>query len=142
MEDVLVTTLAADAELLAVFDPRPPEQWLFQASSLGEGDNPSVPEFPYIVWNELPSTPFTEMRKESNAEMRAFTIYVYDLKGDFTRINQILSIVRRITKEMVPFVSGAVRCLDSVWGGMSGLITDDRYDSNVRFGTVRFKVNS
>lgn len=139
IEAAFSTAYTADPALAALFPDREPETWWFAASSLGIGENPPVPDVPYIVWNELESQPRHEVRKTSNAQWRIFTLHVYDEMGDFTRINTILRELRRITKALAPFVApDGTRCSDSRWDGISGNLTDQGYSQNVRFGTVRF----
>lgn len=142
MEAHLVQAIAEDEAIGILFGGRPAETWLFAASSLGEGENPPVPPTPYIVWNELPSSPAQVVSETSNAQWRAFLLYVYDDMGDWSRINQILGELRRITKELAPFVaSDGSRCSASRWDGFSGNIVDEGYHLNTRFGTARFMVS-
>lgn len=142
MEAYLAKKLTEDAEMQAFFDPRGPESWYFVASSLGEGENPERPEHPFVIWNELPDRTYDEVRKASNARMRSFNITVQDDKGDFTRINNILYVIRRIVKEMSPFhLEDGTICTDSLWGGISGNFTDPQYDSGLKFGIARFTVS-
>lgn len=150
MEEHLAQAIQTD-EVIANFfhigdDPnaalRPPDEWFFGASSLGLGPNVPVPARPYIVWNEFTDVVHQAVRETSNARDRIFQIYVYDYKGDFTRINAIVKELRRLVKGMAPFTTEAgVRCSESLWGGMSGNITDDGYDSCARFGRATFTVS-
>lgn len=144
MEDFLVNRLVTDAELLAMdgLDGRAPETWLFASRSLGIGPVTGNPVKPWLAWNELPATPFQEVRRTSNAQMRNFNLFVYDEEGDFTRINNILVVVRRIVKEMAPFTTpGGTRCSESDWIGISGNLPAAEYDGVVRFGIARFVVS-
>jgi hypothetical protein len=139
VEAAVSVAMTADESLAAWFPNREPEEWWFAASSLGIGENPPLPPTPYIVWNELESIPQHVVRKTSDAMWRIFTFYVYDEMGDFTRINQIMREIRRITKAMAPFVApDGTRVSESRWDAISGNISDQGYSQNVRFGTARF----
>ena len=142
MEDHLAQAIQNDPDIQAFFGERLADEWFFASSSLGLGENEPVPPRPYIVWNELTDVVHQAVRETSNARNRNFQIFVYDYKGDFTRINQILKELRRLVKGMAPFTTDdGVRCSESLWGSMSGNITDDGYDSCVRFGTAVFTVS-
>jgi hypothetical protein len=147
MDAHLFTTINDDDALKAIFAVRRTEQpWFYSSGALGEGDNFEIPEFPYVVYNELPSSPFQEVSETSNAEMRIYTFYVYDELGDYGRINLILREIRRIVKGMVPFTvvedGTTFRCSYSRWDGVSQRITDPDQHSGVRFGTARFTVSN
>lgn len=149
MEDVLAQALTTDTAIAAYFDTdrhgnaRDVEAWFFGPSSLGEGDSPAVPDRPYMMWNEGNDVPFRDVEKATNATVRNFRIYVYDYKGDFTRINAILKEVRRVVKAMAPFVTlEGEKCHESKWAGMSGNLVDDGLDSCVRYGFAEFAVSS
>lgn len=121
---------------------RPIEEWLFASSALGIGDNLPVPPRPYIVTNELTDLVHVAVKETSDSRNRNFQWFVYDHKGDFTRINEILHALRPLVKEIAPFrASDGTWCSDSHWSGISGQSTDDGYDSCVKFATVRFTVN-
>jgi hypothetical protein len=144
MEDHLAQTIMNDAEMQAFFQAgRDPFDWFYASSSLGNGDNPAVPTKPYVVWNELPAVAYQQVKKLSDAQLRTFNLYVYDEKGDFTRINAMLRVLRRIVKvDLDHFqLEDGTRCSASEWVGISGNIEDDGYDAIVRFGTARFTVN-
>lgn len=144
MEEYLAATLTQDAELQAFFGVRPPEDWFYLASSLGEGEVPQMPTKPFVIYNELPDRPYDDMRRSSTtfSRMRSWNITVQDFKGDFTRINNILIVVRRIVRGMTPFqLPDGTIGVDSVWGGISGNLTDEQYDSCLKFGVARFTVN-
>lgn len=121
---------------------RPIEEIWYASSSLGLGENPPVPPRPYMVWNELTDLVHQEVRETSDARNRNFQWFVYDHKGDFTRINEILADLRSLVKGMGDFTTeDGIRCSESHWSGISGQATDDGYDSAVKFATVRFTVN-
>lgn len=142
IEEHFSELIVADAAMLALVDGRAPELWYFGPSSLGIGPNAATPDRPFVVWNELPSFAFPEVRGTSNAERRSFTWYVYDFMGDYLRINAILREIRRIVKGIAPVqLQDGTRVSESLWAGMSENIASDGYDSSVRFGTGRFVVS-
>lgn len=141
VEQKLETTIAA-SPVAEHFDSRPIEEWYFASSSLGLGENAPIPDRPYIVVNELTDRVHQEVRETSHSRTRNFQIFVYDHKGDFTRINKILEDLRDVVKGLAPFSApDGTWCSASLWGGISGQATDDAYDSVVRFGNVQLTVN-
>lgn len=118
------------------------QQRVFSSNSVGIGPNLEHPPFPWIAINELPSTPFEEVRETGNSTSYAFAVYVYDQLGDGVRINRILDAIRDQVKALsgVTSVSGR-RCTDSLWQGTSALIPDREYSANVKFCTIRLVAN-
>lgn len=142
MEDFLIRAIEQDAQLLIALDGREPATWMFQTSAVGEGENPDIPDRPYIVWNEGVAVPQAAVKESSNAQWRTFTFYIYDDSGDFGRINAIMRHLRRIVKAVAPFTTeDGTRCSASEWVGISGLIQDQGYHLITRFGTARFMVS-
>ena len=139
-----VAAFQADAELGEIFGSGE-EARIYAASTLGEGEHPEIPEKPYLVWNELPSTPFDEVAETSDAERRVYTFYVYDEMGVFENIDAALRRIRRLVKDMPPFRAGEDPdddfCMGTKWAGLSNRFNDQTYDSSVRFGTAWFDVN-
>lgn len=119
---------------------------IYSMTSLGIGPHLAVPERPYLVWKELSTVEYPSVSELSDVEQRSFQIFVYDYKGDFTRINNYLARIKRLVKGMAPFEfvdedDVLHRCTGSSWGGMSALIADDGYDSGARYGIARFTVS-
>lgn len=119
---------------------------IYGPGSLGQGEdsegNPPYPSFPFLMWNELPSSPHRAVEEVSNAQHRYFTFYVYDHMGSTARINRILMLVRDELKDLAPFdTSDEGRCIESRWLGFSGFIPDPEYHSAVRFGTARLQAS-
>jgi hypothetical protein len=123
------------------FSPQEIPGGFHEMSSLGIGPEVAVPERPYIVYKELPSVEYVEVAEQSNVELRSFQIFVYDHRGDFSRINQYLRRIKQVVKQMAPFEYEGSRCSGVLWGGMSGYVVDDGYDSNTRYGIARFTVS-
>lgn len=143
VEDYFTQQFTEDAAIAAHFVEREISEWWFASSSLGLGPNIESPVKPYIVWNEGPDFVHHSVSETSNARNRIFRFYVYDDKGDFTRINAILEEIRRVAKNMAPFVTpDGIRCSASRWDGISGQIPDDGYDASTRFGTLRLTVSA
>lgn len=152
MEDFLATKITTDPTILAEFEVddegnnRTVEEWFFGPSSLGLGEHVAVPMRPYMVWKENPDLEHPEVSETSHARTRSFNIYVYDWKGDFTRINRILAAVKVLVKGMAPFVvtvedEADIRCSGSKWNGLSQNLVDDGYDSCCRYGNATFTVS-
>ena len=148
MIEQLELSIVEDPELVLIFGvQRPVEDWFYGPGVLGVGDEPADPPKPYMIYGELPGFAYQTVRETSNAGQRNFQFFVYDEKGDFSRINAILRHLERIVKGMAPFehtdTDGVLwRCSESVWTGISGTTPDPQYDSSVRYGTARFTVSS
>lgn len=143
VEEHLETAITTAEAIVPHFTAeRPVAEWYFASSSLGLGPNLPIPDRPYIVVNELTDRVHQEVKETSHARDRNFQIFVYDHKGDFTRINKILEDLRDVVKGLAPFEApDGTWCSASEWGGISGQATDDAYDSVVRFGNLKLTVN-
>lgn len=142
LEAYFDTVITGDTDIAAFFAPRDPADWFYSASSLGLGENQPVPPRPYIVWNELSDFVHQAVKETSDARSRNFQFFVYDFKGDYTRIEAILKVLRRRIKAMAPFTTtDGVHCADAVWTLTSGQIPNDGYDSCTKFIGVTFTVS-
>lgn len=137
MDKLLYDTIMGTPAVISLVGDR-----VFSSNSLGMGQNPEHPPHPWIAINELPNTPFDEVRETGNSTSHAFAVYVYDELGDGTRINQILDAIRDEVKALSGVTSASgVRCTDSLWQGTSALIPDREYSANVKFCTIRLVAN-
>lgn len=110
---------------------------VYQWGSLGVGDIPEHPAFPFFVIFENPSTVFQEVR-EIKAQNRYFQVYGYDEHGlGYLQIERGLRIVRDtvLGLEMQMSPSGA-RCIDARWTGMGVDSRDPDYNANMKFINV------
>lgn len=115
---------------------------VFSSNAIGIDTNLEHPAFPWIAINELPSTPFDEVRETGNSTSYAFAVYVYDQLGDAVKINQIIDAIRDQVKQLTGVLSASGRrCTDSLWQGTSALIPDREYSANVKFCTIRLVAN-
>lgn len=107
----------------------------YASGSLGIGDTPANPERPYCLFIELPSVPFQEVRKTARATNRFFQVFVYDDRGDYARIDNILAAVRETILGLVlqEDASTGARCIESIWTGDSQDLTDDQHDTSYKF---------
>lgn len=112
---------------------------VYQRGSLGKSDIPAIPDFPFVLIGENPSTVNQEVRQTTNSENRFFLIYCYDEHGSsYLRIEQILRIVRDTLLGIVTQVSpSGARCTDVVWQGFSADSKDPEYEANMRFATFK-----
>lgn len=146
-EDFLATAISQNALVVADFrnpdnSDRPFADWYYEVTSLGIGPNLPVPQRPYIVWNEGPDFVHQEVRETSNARDRNIALYIYDFKGDFTRINRILANLRTVVKGIAPFVADdGTRCSEALWRGISAKFADDGYDSCTRYASIQLTVS-
>lgn len=111
----------------------------YAAGTLGIGTVPANPDRPYCMYAQLPATAYQEVRKTSTATLRMFEFYVYDDRGDFTRIDNILAAVRETIPELVDKVdtSNGATCIEAIWTGESPDVPDDQHDTNVKFGSFQ-----
>lgn len=144
LEAHFTQVIKADAALLDMQpDDRDPDDWWYQMSSVGLGEDQPVPDRWYMVWNEGSEYVHQAVRETSNAKDRTIRFYVYDHKGDFTRINKVLEHLERIVKTMGAFTTDdGYRVSESLWLGASQLFNDDGWNSCCRYGTARFTVSS
>lgn len=115
---------------------------VYSSNSVGVGTNPEHPDFPWIAINELPTTPWQQVRETGNPTSHVFAVYVYDELGDGTKINQILNGIRDQIKLLSGVTSASgLRCTDASYEGNSALIPDREYSANVKFCTIRLVAN-
>jgi hypothetical protein len=147
LEAHVLAEIEADEEIADEFrddegELRPFEDWMYQASSLGEGENPAIPNRPYIVWNELEDTEHRAVSETSDARTRNLLWFVYDVPGDYTRIDRILYKFKRRIKQLDHFTTAdGVVCSDARWLGTSGQIPSDGYASCTKWGSSEFTVS-
>lgn len=135
LEDSIMGAIRYDYEIGASIEGR-----FFAPDAAGEPPNDAErPEFPWMAWKELPSTP---LLKGTNNQARIFQLFVYDEMGRWSRINRLLNRARNIWLQMAPFttVDGLV-VMDIEWQGLSGTLPADGYGGSVRFGTIRVIVS-
>lgn len=110
---------------------------VYQASSLGVDDVPPDPMKPFIVWRELPSTYYQEVSDTSRATRHTYSVYIYDFRGSYSRINDIGAAIREHLKTLEGFrTPEGVLCTRAAWLGMSQTFGDEQYEANVRYATV------
>lgn len=137
MRQLIHQALTGNVELNALIHQRH-----FQGSALGVGDVPESPEFPWLAYSELPSSPYFAVKETSRAKARTFQFFVYDERGSFLRIELILGLVRETLLSLVAQVSpSGARCTDVEWQGESSEISDPDFNSNLKIGTARFTVS-
>jgi hypothetical protein len=110
---------------------------VYQASSLGVQDVPPDPMKPFIVWRELPSTLYQEVAETSNSTRHTYSIYIYDFRGSYSRINELGGFIRDHIKTLEGTrTPEGVLCTRAAWLGMSQTFGDEQYEANVRYATV------
>lgn len=134
MRDLIFESLMADTELQDYVDSR-----IYEASALGVDDVPANPEKPYITYQELDSAAFPEVRETSQAQARIFQFFVYDERGSFTRIGDIIGVLRQTLSSLSGKSStSGTRCTDAVFRGTSADVPDIQQNANVKFATFQF----
>lgn len=110
---------------------------IYAAGSLGRGNIPAKPKFPFIVYREVDQAAINVAKDTSPAVCRrVYQFYVHDEKGGYSRINSTLEVLRETVVGLTDQVSSdGARCLEAVWNGNSADSEDPTYDSNMRFAT-------
>lgn len=112
---------------------------LYPSGSLGFGNNPEDPPVPYALLMQLPATEYTEVRFTASAVDRFFQIYVYDDRGDYGRIDNILGAVREtiLGLESKEDTATGARCIGSIWSGESQDLLDAEHDVVFKYGMFK-----
>lgn len=133
MMELLHTTLK-----LGLADDEEVKGRVVQGGSLGTDDIESRPELPFVLWREMGSTSVRQVFESSRSKIHTFNLYVYDYRGDYTRIDRILremeELIRPLAGQRSP--SGA-RCIGSEWVLISQASEDETYDAIFKFGSVQ-----
>jgi hypothetical protein len=117
-------------------------QTMYLQSSLGVGDAPADPPGRYIVFVEVDSEHYREVRETSQARDRLFRFWVYDDVGDFTVIDQIIERLHVLITNFAPVkTSDGHVCMDSVVDSTSGAFSDTTYHGSVKYTTARLTCN-
>lgn len=132
MKKLLVTTLKQTPDLQQIVAQRS-----YSAGALGKGNIPAKPKFPFVVVREIDVLALNVAKDTSpNVNQKVFQIYVHDERGSYSRINNILAVLRDTVRELSDQVSDTgSRCLEAVWNGDSAETEDPTYDSALRFST-------
>lgn len=129
----------AITSLIPALPAEPNPARIYQWGSLGTGDIPPKPEFPFVLVAEQPQRVNREVRDQKSSK-RTFFFYAYDQHGTgYLRIEQILSLVRDtlIVLNGVVSPSGA-RCTEVKWLGWSVDSRDPEYVANMKYGSFSF----
>lgn len=131
--ELIYQALRASAAIADEVDAR-----IYQSGSLGIGNAPDEPSRPYILFIQLPSVPFPEVRHTARAARRTYQVYVYADRGDYGYIDKVLGLVRETVLGLVDsHESTGVRCLDVRWTGDSQDIVDTLMDLSYKFTTFQ-----
>jgi hypothetical protein len=136
MKKLLSTKLKATPALQQLVAQR-----IYAAGSLGKGNIPAKPKFPFVVFREVDDLALNVAKDTSpNVCQKVFQIYIHDERGSYSRINSIRDVLRDAVRELLDQVSDTgSRCLEAVWNGTSGETEDPTYDSDMRFATFTLK---
>lgn len=116
---------------------------VYVVNSLGTNPVLASPPAPFAIIDErTPSTPFQVVRKQSRSAAQNFQIRVYDLRGDYTRIDHTINLIRDILLgvEFQVSPSGA-RCIDVRWMGDTQDGEDSELDLIFKGVNMRFVSN-
>lgn len=133
MQQILFSLLKNTPALQELVDRR-----IYMTGTLGVKGVPADPQKPYIMVNELPSTPHQAIRETGRAQDRYFQLFTYDVPGSVVRINAILEVLRETVIGLVGQESpSGSRCLDAVWQGESQAIATEDESVLAKFGTLK-----
>lgn len=137
MRKLLVATVkTAVTPLSYMLHEGAPKVW--SRTSLGVDDIPPDPVKPFAIVTAQPSTVHQAVQDTSNAQGTPFQVYVYDTKGGYTRIDEVLEALVPVVKDLAGqrSPSGAY-CIGSRWEGFSQDMFAEEYDAAMRFATFR-----
>lgn len=113
----------------------------YLAGALGKGKGdaaiPANPTKPFVVVREIDVLPANVAKDTSpNVCRRVYQVYVHDERGTYSRIDQILAILRETVRGLRDQVSSTgSRCIDATWDTVSADTEDLTYDSNMKYAT-------
>jgi len=111
---------------------------VYQASATGVGDVPQSPDKPFCVIREIGSTTYPVVEETASPRARSFYFWVYDERGSYVRIDELLKEVGDTVRDLVGSVSpSGRRCIGVNWQGESMDLEDDTYDANAKYGSAR-----
>jgi len=111
---------------------------MYPAGSLGVGPIPADPETPYAQYAVSSSTPYLEVRETGKTQRHLLTVYVYDERGDFTRIDAI----HKVVKDTVEGLTGQQgddgwQCTDALFTTIGSDLTDNVRNLGVKVASFR-----
>lgn len=93
--------------------------------TLGTGDIPAEPDFPYVMYGFEQSLAVKAIRETADAEVYPGQIYVYDKPGSYVRIKRIHRMIKQTLLELVATSDAdGTFCYDLTYEGRSG----EQYD--------------
>jgi hypothetical protein len=115
---------------------------VYVTGALGAGDIPAHPEWPFALVREAQSVPYAAVRRTGNSTRHDYLIYIYDERGSYVQIDEVLREVRDtlMSKEGTKAPSG-VQCTGVEWFGTSGDLVNEELNSFTKFATVRVTAN-
>ena len=73
---------------------------VYPRGSLGIGEVPAAPTYPYVMYAMGESVAVTAVRDTAQAEVQPWEIYVYDKPGSYVRIKRIHRLARETLLEL------------------------------------------
>lgn len=114
---------------------------IYAAGSLGRGSGlteiPANPKKPFIVFREI-DVLFENVAKDTSPDVcrRVFQVYIHDERAGYTRIDQILAVLRETVRGLTDQVSSTgARCIEATWNATSADTEDPTYDSHMKYAT-------
>lgn len=106
--------------------------------SLGTGDIPAQPEWPYLMYAFEESLAVKAIRETADAEVYPGRIYVYDKPGSYVRIKRIHRLVKQTLVVLVGTSDAdGTFCYDLTYEGRSGEQYDPVQKQAVMVATYR-----
>jgi len=116
----------------------PADLRMYPSGSLGVDPIPAEPATPYAQYALSSSTPYLEVRETGRSLRHLLTVYVYDERGDFTRIDAVHKIVR----DTIEGLTGQVgedgwQCTDALFTTIGSDLTDNVRNLGVKVASYR-----
>jgi hypothetical protein len=113
-------------------------QRVYPSGSLGIDPIPADPPRPYIQWGFGAEIDYREVRETGRTVRRTLSVWVYDERGSYLRIQNIHDRLRYTLEGLTGQVSpSGVQCTECSRTNLGGDLTDNVRNLGVKLGTYR-----
>lgn len=111
---------------------------IYPAGSLGVDPIPAEPRLPYVQYGFETSPVYAAVRDGGGPLRHMLRVFVYDYRGDYTRIDEIHRLVRQTIEGLTMQVSpSGVRCTDAMFLTLGGDLVDNVRNLAVKQSSYR-----
>lgn len=136
MKDLIVVTLRD----IITFPELAGRAW--QSGALGHEGVPAKPDWPFSLFREINVSPYPEVQETSRCSRHDYLVYIYDDRGSYKRIDDLLRRARDTLKGKVQTAApSGIICMGVEWFGTSGDLVDKELNSNTKYATIRITAN-